>query len=203
MHKIIELKEIIIELKEINDIETIEWVNQMDEEEPEEYGRSFFRFNDFELDCLELEVYVSEGRMIRYISFCIINKLPIILYTKEHLAVSRKMIKCHYYGREPPMKITMDKDILISCQNYPYTIEEIKNYSSVSATFGNSFNRPEDCYKFWKWECYCKKSTPSYIHYWEFEDQDEILMCHFDNCYNDCCVFNKVYERFVIELFPP
>jgi len=186
----------------IYESELIDWVNEMDNEDPEKYIESFYRFIDYEIIFSPLEVFVMPIKFAKYLARCILKSLPIVVYSKEHLGIAHEMIKYHYYGVEPPMEIVKQENVIICCKHYPFTCDEVRYNPKISAIYGNhlSFFDGRSCSC--PGNCNCQKDTPSNVHYWNLqdEDDDELFMEHFENCYEDCCTHSKVYERYVIKL---
>lgn len=111
---------------------------------------------------------------------------PLIFFTIDAVNICKTILVNEYNISDCDIKCIEENNVIVSCKHFPYTCDEVPNEHVKS----------EFC------ECrgirMCDQHTPNYRSYLEFYDIENKFMEHNNNCYDDCCCFQKVFTRFSI-----
>ena len=123
--------------------------------------------------------HIKHNSYIKYLPFVFFNKndLNIGLYILLEKNIVVKNIK-------------KTKNDIISCRHFPYKCDEIKN--------NEHFRKEESSYScLCKGKCQCKKSTPIYRSYIDYNNNN-IQSNYFYMCDEKCCNLINIKTRYIV-----
>ena len=130
-----------------------------------------------------------------YVINCLNMGVPMVALSEEHKNYVIHQLTYVYHRTVNTIK--KDENIIISCKHYPFTCDEADQYlgpSNAHMTWEHTDGIGKNC------SCLGDEVCAEHIndrHYHQFSWGDQ-FMKHYNNCCDDCCCKNEIYERYLI-----